>query len=178
MTDVDKKPCVFFDRDGIVNHPPGPGRYVEKVEAFQLLPGFVEALKVVREKGYRAVIITNQRGVALGKMSLQTVQDIHTRMHGLLNLYGVAVDGVYFCPHNHGQCSCRKPQPGMLLQAARELGLDLSRSWMIGDDERDVEAGRRAGCHTVFVGAENHATNAEWRILNVDLLKAFLQDHL
>ena len=178
MTHTNKRPCVFFDRDGIVNRPPGPGRYVERVEDFHLLPEFIEALGVVKEKGYKAVVITNQRGVALGKMKIQTVQDIHDRMHDILKANGMALDGVYFCPHDHGQCTCRKPQPGMLIQAAEDLGLDLSKSWMIGDDERDVEAGRRAGCHTVFVGGEGKAMDAEWRVPDMALLRAFLREHL
>ena len=178
MTDNSKHPCVFFDRDGIVNRPPGPGRYVEKVEDFHLLPEFIEALRVVKEKGYKAVVITNQRGVALGKMSLQTVQAIHDRMHEMLKTHRVALDGVYFCPHDHGQCTCRKPQPGMLIQAAGDLGLDMARSWMIGDDERDVEAGRRAGCHTVFVGGQGKAPDAEWQVAGMALLPAFLSGHL
>ena len=178
MTHQNKQPCVFFDRDGIVNRPPGPGRYVEQVEDFHLLPEFVEALRIVKEKGYKAVVITNQRGVALGKMSLQTVQDIHGRMQAILKTHGMTLDGVYFCPHDYGQCTCRKPQPGMLIQAAGDLGLDMSKSWMIGDDERDIEAGRRAGCRTVFVGGEGKAMDAEWRVASMALLPAFLAGHL
>ena len=178
MTDNSKHPCVFFDRDGVVNRSPGPGRYVETLEEFHLFPEFIDALKVVKAKGYKAVVITNQRGVALGKMSLQTVQAIHDRMREILKTHGVALDGIYFCPHDHGQCTCRKPQPGMLIQAAGDLGLDLARSWMIGDDARDVEAGRRAGCHTVFVGRQGKVPNAEWQVADMALVPAFLSGHL
>ena len=135
-------PCVFFDRDGIVNESPGPG-YVERVQDFHLIGAFVEALKLVRAKGYKAVVITNQRCIARGIVSVQTLEQIHMHLAGQLKKHGLTLDALYVCPHNNNECTCRKPHPGMLLQAAAEQQIDLSSSWMIGDHETDVEAGRR-----------------------------------
>lgn len=146
------KPCVFFDRDGIVNQHPGPG-YVERWEEFHLLPEFVAVLQAVTRLGWPAVIISNQRGVARGRMTAETVDDIHHRARAILReQHGVDVLDILYCPHDLNCCDCRKPKPGLLLEAARRHDLDLSRSWMIGDSATDVQAGQAAGCRTVIVG--------------------------
>ncbi len=170
-------PAVFFDRDGIVNQSPGPG-YVERPEDFQLLPEFVAALRVVQARGWRAVIITNQRGVALGRMTHADVARIHARLARELAAAGLALPAIYYCPHDRDQCACRKPQPGMLLQAARELDLDLAGSWMVGDNETDVEAGRRAGCRTVLVRPGAAPTAAAARLADLADLAGFLEQQL
>ena len=144
--------CVFFDRDGIVNESPGPG-YVERWQDFHLLPEFVEALRITSRLGYGAVIITNQRGVARGCMSAESVADIHRRLQNTLQeLYGLSLLDIRVCPHDRDACECRKPKPGMILDAARLHGIDLTQSWMIGDSPSDAEAGRAAGCRTILVG--------------------------
>jgi len=144
--------CVFFDRDGIVNQSPGAG-YVERWEDFHLLPEFVDTLRIVTELGYSAVIITNQRGVARGCMTAETVADIHRRLRVMLKeQHRLDLLDVRVCPHDVGVCDCRKPKPGMILEAARLHGIDLSQSWMIGDSPGDAEAGRAAGCRTILVG--------------------------
>lgn len=144
--------CVFFDRDGIVNRHPGPG-YVERWEDFHLLPEFVAVLRTVRRLGYVAVIVTNQRGVALGRMSARTVAGMHRRLRGALRrTHRLDVLDILYCPHDRNACDCRKPKPGMLLEAARRHSIDLARSWMIGDSPSDVEAGKNAGCRTILVG--------------------------
>jgi len=144
--------CVFFDRDGIVNQSPGAG-YVERWEEFHLLPEFVETLRITTRLGYVAVIVTNQRGVALGLMSAETVEDIHRRLRGVLKeQHGLDLLDIRYCPHDRNTCDCRKPKPGMILDAARRHQLDLSRSWMIGDSPGDAGAGRAAGCKTILVG--------------------------
>ncbi len=144
--------CVFFDRDGIVNQSPGPG-YVERWEDFHLLPEFVETLRIVTERGYAAAVITNQRGVALGCMTAATVEDMHRRLQTLLKeQHGLSLLDILYCPHDRGTCDCRKPKPGMILEAARRHGIDLSQSWMIGDSPKDAEAGKAAGCRTILVG--------------------------
>ena len=148
------RPCVFFDRDGIMNRHPGPG-YVERWEDFHLLPEFVATLQTVTRLGWPAVIISNQRGVATGRMTAATVDDMHRRARAILReQHGVDVLDVFYCPHDRNSCDCRKPKPGMLLEAARRHDLDLSRSWMIGDAATDVQAGLAAGCRTVIVGDE------------------------
>ncbi|HOW98073.1 MAG TPA: HAD family hydrolase [Kiritimatiellia bacterium] len=171
------RPCVFFDRDGIVNRSPGPG-YVERVEDFHLLPEFVEALRVVRARGYEAVIVTNQRGVALGRMSAETVQSMHDELARRLRAEGLDLLDIRVCTANDNRHPDRKPNPGMLLAAARRHGLDLGRSWMVGDHERDIEAGRRAGCRTVRVGEPGQPSAADFRVDDMRGLAAFLESHL
>lgn len=171
---MERIPCVFFDRDGIINQSPGPG-YVERIEDFYLLPAFPRALQVVRRKGYRAVVITNQRGIALGILQPETLEAIHRHMHALLSEQKLVLDGVYICPHDRGECTCRKPMPGLLLRAAEELNLDLAHSWMIGDHETDITAGRAAGCRTIRVGDLNTPSAADRRVSEVDALPELLE---
>jgi len=150
--------CVFFDRDGVVNESPGPGRYVTRWSEFRLIEAFPECLRIVRSMNYEAVLATNQRGVALGLMSMADLMDIHRRMQRLLaREYKIRFLDIACCPHDRNQCSCRKPSPGMLLRMAKKHRLDLAGSWMIGDSATDVEAGRRAGCRTILVSAARGA---------------------
>ena len=172
------RPCVFFDRDGVVNADPHPARYVTTPEAFHLHSGFVHALRTVREKGWMAVLITNQKGVATGAIPPGMLERIHARMADLLAAEGLALDGVYVCPHTEADaCDCRKPKPGSLLRAARELGLDLSRSWMVGDSPRDMEAGKAAGCRTLMVGPKTGGP-ADVRLAGVDEMAPWFAEHL
>ena len=142
--------CVFFDRDGIVNTSPGPG-YVERVEDFHIEASFLEAAAIARDCGYGIAIATNQRGVARGIMSRQALEAIHQQLILHLQEAGIPLLGIYCCTHERNTCTCRKPQPGLLLQAAKEHDIELAESWMIGDNETDIEAGRRAGCRTILV---------------------------
>jgi D-glycero-D-manno-heptose 1,7-bisphosphate phosphatase len=171
------RPCVFFDRDGIVNQSPGPG-YVERVADFHLLPEFPPALSVARRKGYAAVLITNQRGVGKGVMTQATLDAIHTFMKDELARHGLALDAVYACSELDRTHPRLKPQPGMLLEAALDLGLDLARSWMVGDNEKDVQAGKAAGCRTILVREGREPTVADYRLSRMADLAGFLEEHL
>ena len=157
--------CVFFDRDGIVNASPGADRYVTRWEDFHLLPEFVEALRVVRARGYQAVIVTNQRAVARGLVSAAEVEAMHRSLRDLLlKNYSLDLLDVAYCPHDVGECECRKPAPGMLKAMALKHGLDMASSWMVGDAETDVEAGQRAGCRTILVNGAEDVSKADWRV--------------
>ncbi|MCX6994041.1 MAG: HAD-IIIA family hydrolase [Kiritimatiellaeota bacterium] len=157
--------CVFFDRDGIVNTSPGAERYVLCWAEFHLLPEFVEALRVVRAHGYQAVIVTNQRAVARGLVSVAVLKAMHRRLRDLLRKrYSLDLLDVVYCPHDAGECECRKPAPGMLQAMARKHNLDLAASWMVGDAETDIEAGRRAGCRTIRVNGDEATSKADWRV--------------
>lgn len=144
------RPGVFLDRDGVLNeavvldgkpHPPAT------VEAFRLLPGVVQACTRLASAGFALVVVTNQPDLARGRQDRSVVDRMHETLLGTL-----PIDAVYVCPHDDAdRCTCRKPAPGLLLTAAEDLGIDLGRSVMVGDRWRDVEAGRRAGCRTVFV---------------------------
>ena len=144
--------AFFFDRDGVVNLRV-VGDYIRAPEQFRLLPDVGEALLRAHDEGYLAVVITNQRGIARGMMSAESVDKVHSTMQATLEeRVGDRFDAIYLCPHGtDDQCDCRKPKPGMLLAAAREIGIDLSKSWIIGDSTSDVEAGRRAGCSTAYL---------------------------
>jgi len=166
--------CVFFDRDGIVNISPPEGDYVRSWADFRLSPDLPDILRIVRDKGYAAVVITNQRGVAMGLMSVSAVEDIHARLQELLRACCVPLLDILYCPHDKDTCTCRKPQPGMLLEAARRHHLDLARSWMVGDRAGDMEAGRRAGCRTILVSAGDLAVQADYRVQTLGELKAKL----
>lgn len=150
------KPAVFLDRDGVVIED---SHYIRSTSQVRLLPGSAEAIAALNRAGWLIVIATNQAGVARGLFTIETLKEIHDHLGELLQHHEARFDGIYFCPHHiegvreeyQRECECRKPKPGMLLQAARELGIDLTRSWMIGDRVSDLEAGSAAGCRTVLV---------------------------
>jgi len=172
------KPCVFFDRDGIINHPPTAARYVRNWSEFKLIPAFLDALRVTLEKGYEAVIVTNQKGVSTGRMTQADVDEIHDNLLALLEENGMSLRDIFVCTEGDDDHPHRKPNPGMLLEAAEKHGLDLTRSWMVGDNEKDVEAGRRAGCKTILVGDKGGDSTADYRMANMDGLAKFLREHL
>lgn len=173
-----KRPCIFFDRDGIVNEPPVAG-YVEHWDDFHLQPGFVAALRVTLSKGYPAVVVTHQEGVAKGLYTEGELQEIHGLFRAQLRTHGVDVLDIFYCPHLAAdECSCRKPGVGMLQQAAEKHGLDLSKSWMVVERETDVEAARNAGCRTIRVCMEDAQTRADIRVEHVDGIAAILEQEL
>lgn len=143
-------PAIFLDRDGTVCREVG---YINHPSRLELLPGSGEALRAINRRGIKAVIVTNQAGVARGYFPFHVLEETHQRLTGLLAALGARLDGIYFCPHHpdvggpgfRKHCSCRKPRPGMLIRAATELDIDLSRSFMVGDSFRDVGAGIHAG---------------------------------
>ena len=151
------QPAVFLDRDGTLIEDSG---YLREPGQVCLLPGAAKALREFREAGFKLVVVTNQSGVARGYLNEICLAAIHNRMRQLLAAEGASLDGLYYCPYHpeavvdayRKDSDWRKPACGMLLQAASDLGIDLGRSWMIGNAARDVEAGRRAGCRTVLLG--------------------------
>jgi len=164
--------CVFFDRDGIVNEPAAFSGYIECWRDFRLIPEFVDIARLAVERGYAVALATNQRAVARGIMTSETLEDIHTRLTKLLKeKHGVTLLDIYCCTHERDSCGCRKPHPGMLLRAADDHAIDLSSSWMIGDNETDVEAGNRAGCRTILVGNSPTTSRADYTVHNMEELK-------
>ena len=144
-----KKPTVFCDRDGTINRDVP---YCSSPKEFKLLPGAGEAIARLNKAGLAVVVITNQSGVGRGYFTEGVLQLIHQKMQEDLACHKARVDAVYYCPHHPDDgCSCRKPKPGLIFQAAKELDLDLKNSFFIGDSLADVEAGRRAGCVTVLI---------------------------
>ena len=140
---------AFLDRDGTINEKAPEGEYVTFWDQFAFLPGAVDAIGLLRQRGWRVVVVTNQRGVALGRMSQADVDDIHRHMREAAQL-----DAVYVCPHERDSCDCRKPGTGMFLQAQADFpDIRFEECVVIGDAESDMEAGRRLGCRTILVGA-------------------------
>ncbi len=147
--------AAFLDRDGTINVKAPEGEYVESPDELVLLPGAAAAVRALNDAGVPVAVVTNQRGVALGRMTLDDLQRVHDRLDALLaDAAGARVDRYYACPHDKDSCDCRKPRPGMLLQAARDLGIDPRDAVMIGDSESDAEAGRRAGARAIRLGAD------------------------
>ncbi len=145
--------AVFVDRDGtiIVNHD-----YLDNVAGVELLPDAGAGLQLLSEAGFLLVLITNQSGIGRGYFSGEVVEAQHRKLQKLLEPYMVQFAAVNYCPHApENDCNCRKPKPGLILDAARRLNISLSQSYMIGDNVCDVEAGRSAGCGTVYVGQED-----------------------
>jgi D-glycero-D-manno-heptose 1,7-bisphosphate phosphatase len=141
--------AVFLDRDGVINRAivrDGKPYPPQTIEALEVLAGVPDALSRLRNAGFRLIVVTNQPDVARGAQTRETVEAMHARLASEL-----AVDEVITCYHDGDSCDCRKPKPGSLLDAARRHGLDLDRSFMIGDRWRDIEAGQRAGCQCLFV---------------------------
>jgi len=147
---------IFLDRDGVINVKLPEGRYVKTPGELVMLPGAVSAMSLLKRLGYLLVLVTNQRGIALGYMSEEDLGRVHERLREYLHEGGVALDGLYYCPHDdHESCDCRKPQSGMLFRASDEMGICLVTSYMVGDSRKDVEAGRRAGTKTVRIATEH-----------------------
>ena len=153
---------VFLDRDGILNEKMPEGQYVTRWEEFRVLPGVPEALRRLNDAGLRVIVVTNQRGIARGLYTLPMSRRSTRRFSRLLNGAGARIDAFFICPHDDGQCNCRKPLPGLFEQAvARFPDITAATSVMIGDSLSDIEFGRRLGMKTIFIeGDENQRSPA------------------
>lgn len=149
--------AVFLDRDGLINEKAPEHEYIRKWEEFRFLPGVPEAIRRLNEAGYLVLVVTNQRGVARGLMTMEEAFELHSAMCAALERDGARIARVYMCPHEEGSCTCRKPDIGLFLQAERDFAIDKSRSWMVGDSDSDIEAGRRYGVRTIKTGKLSEA---------------------
>ena len=171
--------AVFLDRDGTINKYVG---FLRDIDDFELEEGAAQAVKLINGSGSLAIVATNQPVIARGEVTFGELSEIHNKMETLLGREGAYLDGIYFCPHHphkgyEGEipelkidCDCRKPKAGMLLKAAEELNIDLSRSWMVGDGENDILAGKAAGCRTALIGEGDFG-----QAMTVDSLLAFAE---
>jgi D-glycero-D-manno-heptose 1,7-bisphosphate phosphatase len=150
--------AVFLDRDGVINEVmTGRVDHVNRPQDFYLLEKVPEAIAKLRGLGYKIFVVTNQGGVGLGYIQEKTLKKIHEKMQNdlIAGHPGAIIDDILYCPHKPFEgCSCRKPQAGMILELAKKHQVDLSRSWMVGDRQVDLEAGKRAGCRSVLVSSE------------------------
>lgn len=171
---ANKQKAIFLDRDGTINKYVG---FLRNIDDFELIEGVAEAIKQINQSGYLAIVVTNQPVIARGEVTWEELNEIHKKMATLLGREGAYVDGIYICPHHPDKgfegerpeykidCECRKPKPGLLLQAAKDFNIDLSESYMIGDSHRDVEAGENAGVKKSILIKENNE-NALLTIIN------------
>ena len=145
--------------------------FIIKPEQFELIPGVAEAVKKINKSGYLAIVITNQPVIARGDCTFEELAEIHAKMETELGKEGAFIDGLYFCPHHIDKgfpgerpeykcdCDCRKPKAGLFQMAARDFNVDLSQSYMIGDGERDIEAGENAGCKKSYLVTDDETIN-------------------
>lgn len=171
-----KQKAIFLDRDGTINKYVG---FLRDIDQFELLPNVSNAIKKINDSGYLAIVVTNQPVIARGEVTREELNKIHNKMETLLGQDGAYLDGIYYCPHHphkgyEGEipelkidCDCRKPKPGMLIQASTDFNIDLSQSWMIGDSDNDILAGENAGCKTARVTEEESLYDIIERILCV-----------
>lgn len=174
-----KQKAIFLDRDGTINKYVG---FLRDIKEFELLPSSVDAIKKINVSGYLCIVVTNQPVIARGEVTYAQLEEIHNKMETLLGLEGAYIDGLYFCPHHPDKgykgeikelkiaCTCRKPEPGMLLKAAEEFNINLNQSWMVGDGINDILAGKKVGCHTALLSYEHFDYGQD--ITSINLLEA------
>jgi D-glycero-D-manno-heptose 1,7-bisphosphate phosphatase len=169
--------AAFLDRDGVINRKaPTEDEYITRWEEMQILPGVVEAIALLCRANFRVIVVSNQRCVAKGLLTENELDAIHQQMCREISARGATIDGVYYCPHEEQPaCSCRKPAPGMLFAAADEHQVDLNCSWMIGDSEKDIQAGRSAGCRTARILKTDINSDGNADVLARSLLEAVHQ---
>jgi D-glycero-D-manno-heptose 1,7-bisphosphate phosphatase len=168
--------AAFLDRDGVINREAREGEYVTRWEEMEILPGVTEAIRLLNQASLAVIVVSNQRCVAKGMITTADLEGLHRRMSQSLASAGAVIDAIYYCPHESDPpCPCRKPQPGMLFDAARDHDIDLSASWMVGDSRVDMEAGRAAGCKTAFIGRKAKSGELETDIVAGSLLDSVQQ---
>jgi histidinol-phosphate phosphatase family protein len=143
--------CVFMDRDGVINVAPRPGEYIRSAEEFHLIDSAVDWIRIFNALDLLVVVVTNQRGVARGLMSLEDLEKIHRKMSSELAARGAHLDDIFYCTHEEDACACRKPRPGMVLEAAAKWDIDVSCSLMIGDSARDRKLAEACGMRYISV---------------------------
>lgn len=145
--------AIFLDRDGVINF--NRNDYVKSWDEFEFIPGVLDAIKQINASNRLVIIITNQSPIGRGMFTPETLDGIHNKMLEVMGKHNCHIDAIYYCPHHPNDgCNCRKPKPGNILRAAKDFNIDLSNSWMIGDSESDLEAGRTAGCQVMKVTEE------------------------
>jgi D-glycero-D-manno-heptose 1,7-bisphosphate phosphatase len=174
-----KKKAAFLDRDGVINKDFG---YVHKWSEFEFVDGIFDLLKLLERHEYLLIVITNQSGIARGYYDVKTVEKLHDKMTHVLSSHGIHLDEIYYCPHLPSgdlveyavECSCRKPMPGMILTAAREHNIDLSKSILIGDKITDIVAGQKAGLKENFLISDLERTLPGEKYVNLRELSEVL----
>lgn len=182
-----KQKAIFLDRDGTINKYVG---FVRKPEEFDLIDGVSDVIKQLNNQGYLVIVITNQPVIARGEVTVDGLEEIHNKMETMLGKDGAYVDAIYYCPHHPHkgfsgevpelkmECECRKPKPGLLLKAAQDYNIDLEKSWMIGDSENDILAGKNAGCKTALISSDNINYGQDRTLLSLSDILSVLNDEI
>ena len=159
---------VFFDRDGVLNNERTD--YVKSVDELQIFPNVAENIKILKKSGFKIVLITNQSAINRGLMTHEDLNKIHFTIQNHFQKKGTKIDAFYYCPHRPDEnCECRKPKPGLFLKASKELNLDLKNSWMIGNNESDMQAAQLAGCKSIIINNSSKIDSAVDQILKFNL---------
>ena len=143
--------AIFLDRDGVINIEVG---YLSNPNDFKIIEGTIEALKILNKKGFLLIVVTNQAGIARGYYTEDDLKDVHHKMRYVLKQHEVTLTDIFYCPHHPeftGSCNCRKPNPGMILEAKEKYNIDLDNSYMVGDTLNDIQTGIAAKCKTILV---------------------------
>jgi heptosyltransferase-2 len=167
---------VFFDRDGTLNPDPG---YIRRPEDFELHPGAGAALRRLKRAGARLIVVTNQSGIARGKLTLADLELIHAKLRNVLARHGVCLDAIYYCPHHPDEgCACRKPAVGMAQRAMADFALDPSRMYLVGDQLGDIEMAKRLKARSIFVTTGNGSDQALKALQEHEIRPDFVADGL
>lgn len=150
---------IFIDRDGTINANVG---YIDNITRFKIYPGVGEGIKLLKDHGFKIIVVTNQSGIARGFFSEKTLEEIHKKMKNELSKKYAKIDAIYYCPHHpNEQCDCRKPKTGLLQKAIKDFDIDVTQSYIIGDRMLDIEAGSKIGCKTILVPEDNEKVHEE-----------------
>jgi len=169
MRGQNKKKAVFLDRDGIINKEKN---FITSWKEFEFVTGIFDNIKKLKKAGFLVIIVTNQSGVKRGLFTEETLKQIHVNMEKILKENEAKIDDIFYCPHyEDDNCKCRKPKPGMILEAAKKHNIDLKQSWVIGDTRRDIEAGERVGCNTILVKKNTNIKQHIEKIINIGFNK-------
>ena len=142
--------AIFLDRDGVINKERKD--YVKSVEEFQIIDNIPKVIKILKEKGFVVIVITNQSAINRGLVTIETLNEIHNHLQKILKDNNTSIDDFYFCPHIPDEnCKCRKPNPGMLIKAVQDHNIDMNQSFMIGNSLTDVQAAQKAGCKGILL---------------------------
>jgi len=145
-----KNKAIFLDRDGVLNKKRND--YVKSIDELEIFPNIGREISKIKNQGFLIIVVTNQSVINRGIITKEKLFEIHSKIQDVLIKDKTSIDKFYFCPHRPDEnCKCRKPNPGMILQAINEFSIDVSKSWMVGDSKTDIEAGRKAGCKTIFL---------------------------
>lgn len=174
LNNIKPQKTIFLDRDGVINKCASRHCYISQWKDFEFLPGAIEGIRSLNKAGYLILLISNQRGIARGLYTLNEVERLHQKMCEQLTINGAHIDGIYVCPHDDGECNCRKPDIGLFHQAEKEWMIDKERSWCIGDFKSDIEAGIRYGISNILIGSKENEFGQKYTFDSLEEAGIFL----